>query len=227
MPLRYWLFVLLTIGLTGVIGYGTYMTAKLLKTWRPDRNLLLLPGETIVRFFLISACVGLGWLSGLPPEELGWHVDDAVGQLAWGVGWGLVMAAFFIIATQLVIETTGKRFYSYQIVEHIIPQHRSEAVLVSLAMVLVVVVEELLFRSLLLGGMTPLLPPMVLVLLVGLLFGAMHSPQGLWGIAGASLAGILLGLLFFQAGSILLPIVAHYVANLVQIGWAMTRVDES
>jgi membrane protease YdiL (CAAX protease family) len=52
------------------------------------------------------------------------------------------------------------------------------------------------------------------------LFGLLHSPQGVWGMAGAALAGILLGLLFLAAGSLLLPCIAHYVANMMQIGVA-------
>ena len=226
MPLRYWLFVLLTLALTGVIGYGTYATARLLRTWRPDRNLLLLPGETIIRLVLVGIFVSLGWLSDLPPEQFGWVFVDIGDQVVWGIAWGLVIAAFFIIATQVVTEVTGHRFYSYLVIDHILPKGVTQTILVVLAMVLVVLVEELLFRSLLLGGMTPILPPFILILVVGLLFGLMHSPQGLWGIVGASLAGIMLGVLFFQAGSILMPIVAHFIANMAQIGWAMAHRDE-
>lgn len=227
MTYRYWLFVVLTCLLTGVIGYATYSTARLLQVWQPDRNLLLLPGEAFVRLLLIGACVGLGLLSGLPAETLGWTMDEAGRQIAWGVGWGILMALFFTVATRLVTESTGKRFYSNLIIDQILPQNSREVVLVTLSMALVVLVEELLFRSLLLGGLTPLLPAALLVGLAGLLFGLMHSPQGIWGMAGAMMAGIMLGALFFQAGSILLPLVAHYVANMAQIGWAVVVSEKA
>ncbi len=87
-------------------------------------------------------------------------------------------------------------------------------------MVTVVLLEELLFRSLLVGGMTPLLPGPLLVLSVGIVFGLLHSPQGTWGMAGAALAGVILGALFLLAGSLLLPSIAHYVANMVQVSVA-------
>jgi membrane protease YdiL (CAAX protease family) len=45
----------------------------------------------------------------------------------------------------------------------------------------------------------------------------MHAPQGMWGIAGAVLAGLLLGALFLAFGSIVVAIVAHYVVNTAQI----------
>ena len=223
MDLRYWLFVVLTVLLTGLIGYSTYATARLLRTWQPDRNLLLMPVETFVRLLFILACIGLGMLSGLPAEQLGWTFEDAGRQIAWGIGWGLLMAAFFMLTTQWVIQGTGHRFYSDLVLEHVLPANRQESLLVALAMISVVVAEELLFRSLLLGGLTPLLDPAFLVVLTAVLFGLMHSPQGMWGMAGSALAGLMLGVLFFQAGSILLPLVAHYVANMVQIYLAVAR----
>ena len=223
MDLRYWLFVVLTLLLTGFIGYSTYATARLLRTWQPDTNLLLMPAEAFSRLVFILACNGLGLLSGLPVEQLGWTLVDVGPQIVWGIGWGIVMAGFFILTTQWVITGTGQRFYSTMVFAHVLPTNRQESLLVALAMVSVVVAEELLFRSLLLGGLTPLLSPPVLIGLTAMLFGLMHSPQGLWGMVGATLAGIMLGVLFFQTGSILLPLVAHYVANMVQIFVAMKR----
>jgi membrane protease YdiL (CAAX protease family) len=84
-----------------------------------------------------------------------------------------------------------------------------------------VLLEELLFRSLLIGGLSPLLPAPLLMVLVSFLFGALHAPQGLWGMVGAGAAGIIFGALFLAEQSLLAPIVAHYLANLVQIMLAM------
>lgn len=219
MTARYLLFVTLTLGLTAFLGYGTYNTAKLLRTWTPDRNLLLLPGETVVRLVLIAVLVGLGLLSGLAPETLGWVVADLDRQLLWGIGWGVVIAGIFTISTRWLTDATGERFYSSTVIQYIVPRNFDEFLLVALAMFPVVIVEELLFRSLLLGGLLPLLPAWVLIIAAAVLFGAMHSPQGWWGVLGASLAGMVFGMLFFQAASIVLPMVAHYVTNMLQIGF--------
>ncbi len=223
MDLRYWLFLALTLLLTGFLGYSTYATARLLRTWQPDANLLLMPAETIIRLLFILACIGLGFLSGLPMEQLGWTVVDIGRQILWGIGWGLLMAGFFVLTTQWVIAGTGQRFYSSMVLAHVLPKNRQESIWVAVAMISVVVAEELLFRSLLLGGLTPLLSPPILIVVTSTLFGLMHSPQGLWGMVGATLAGIVLGVLFFQAGSILLPLVAHYIANMVQIYLAVKQ----
>ena len=217
---RYLLFVVLTLLLTGWIGYNTYATTQLLRTWRPPSNPLLHPLETVVRLLLIAGCIALGWLSGLDWPVLGWTAPDPWAQIALGILIGATLGTLFLFATRWVVKHTGERYYSPLVLDLIVPKDRRELVLTALAMVTVVLLEELLFRSLLVGGMTPLLPGPLLVLGVGILFGLLHSPQGTWGMAGAALAGMILGALFLLAGSLLLPSIAHYVANMVQVSVA-------
>jgi membrane protease YdiL (CAAX protease family) len=221
MDWNYWLFVLAVLALTGFIGINTFATARLLRVWTPDRNLLLLPGENLVRLALLGVCLGLGKLSGLGAEQLGWVAPRPGQQVALGLLIGLGMGLVFFVTTRWVIAKTGQRFYSSTLIEQIIPASRREFVLVTLALIPVVVLEELLFRSLLIGGLAPLLPQGYLVIGLGILFGLFHSPQGIWGMAGASLAGILFGLLFLWQGSLLLPAVTHFVVNMVQIVLAL------
>jgi membrane protease YdiL (CAAX protease family) len=221
MDLRYWLFLAGVLVLTAGIGYNTYLSAQLLQRWRPDRNLLLLPAETLLRLALIGVCIGLGWLSGLDRTALGWVWLGGIRPWLVGTAWGVALAAFFMLTTLGIVRWTGRRFYSSTIVRAIIPQSGWELIAVSLAMILVVLLEELLFRSLLLGGLAPLAPMPLLVIGWSVLFGLLHSPQGLWGMIGAGLAGGLLSLLFLQSGSLLVPWIAHYVANMVQVVQAM------
>lgn len=225
MSINFWLFVGLTLVIVIFISYGTYATARLLRTWQPDRNLLLLPGENLLRLVLIGLCLVLGLLSGAPAAQLGW-VFPAVGQqLFWGCLWGGGLALFFYISTKWLVAQTGQRFYSSVVIQAITPQNRAEFLLVLLAMFPVVLVEELLFRSLLIGGLALLWPTPLLVVGWSLLFGLLHSPQGVWGMLGAGLAGLLLGVLFVYQGSLLLPVVAHYVTNCLQIAQAMRLRD--
>ena len=72
-----------------------------------------------------------------------------------------------------------------------------------------------------------LLPLPLLLIGWSVLFGLLHAPQGLWGMLGAGLGGLLLGILFVVQGSILLPIVAHYVTNCVQVIQAMRLQEQS
>ena len=225
MPVGYWLFVGLTLVLVSLVGYGVYATNRLLRTWQPDRNLLLLPGENVVRLVLVLFCLLLGAASGLSCTQLGWSLQAWSTQTWIGLGWGCGLAIFFYLATQWMIRNGGQRFYSAVVIKAIVPQSRRELYLVLLAMAPVVLLEELLFRSLLLGGLAPILPAPVLMVASALLFGWLHVPQGVWGVAGATLAGLLFGWLFITQGSLLAPLVAHYVANAVQIIQAMRQRD--
>jgi len=77
--------------------------------------------------------------------------------------------------------------------------------------------EELLFRSLPLGGLTWLVPPWWLMWPLALFFGLLHWPQGAWGVVGTTLAAIVLSLLFLATGSIWAVLAAHYIFNVLQI----------
>lgn len=215
--MQYSIFVVLTLGLTVLIGFGTYRTTKLLRVWRPDRNLLLDPADTLLRLGIIGLCWGLGRLSGVGANQLGWRVSGWRIQTVWGIAWGIAIAATFYVTTRWIIRRTSFRYYSSTVIEAVLPRNRSEVLLVALAMASVVLMEELLFRSLLLGGLSVIIPAPVLLLITGIVFGLMHSPQGLWGMIGASAGGIVLGALFLASGTLLMPIVAHYVTNILQI----------
>ena len=220
MTIRYALFLLTTLALTGFLGYGTFATARLLRTWKPEQNLLLLPQENALRVVLTLACIGLGLLSGVDWTTLGWRWDNWQTDAPLGLGIGLALAFGFYAATWLLLYWGGGRFYSPSILEILLPTNRREFWLVLLAFIPAVLLEEILFRSLLIGGLSPLISPIFLVIGVGIVFGLLHSPQGLWGMTGAGLAGVIFSLLFLATGSLVAPLVAHYVANSVQIGLA-------
>ncbi len=219
----YWFFVAGTLALTAFLSYNTYLSAQLLRHWRPTQNLILLPSENFLRIGLIALCVGLGWLSGLSYEQLGWQWPINVRPVLTGVLWGTGLAAFFALATVWVIRHTGRRFYSPTVVQAIIPRSRGELPLVLLAMIPAVLLEEILFRSLLVGGLSPILPIPLLMIGWSLLFGYLHSPQGYWGMFGAGLAGLLLSWLFLYYETLWIPLIAHYVTNILQVGHAMRQ----
>jgi membrane protease YdiL (CAAX protease family) len=224
MSVQYTSFALLTLTLTGIIAFMTYRTAQLLSHWQPDRNLLLLPAENLVRAGMIAVCIGLGVMSGVPLVQLGWTLQDWLRACAWGLIWGAALALVFYLSTKWVARRTDRRFYSPAVIEAILPRHAAEYWPVMLAMIPVVILEELLFRSLLIGGLGFVIPTPLLLASTAILFGLMHAPQGAWGVTGACIAGLVLGSLFLAFGSIIAPIVAHYVANVVQINQA-TRVQ--
>ena len=221
MTLRYGLFVALTLLITAVVCYGAYTTARLLRHWQPQENLLLLPAENALRAAVLVVCLLLGRGSGLPVETLGWQFHDAGSQLLTGVLTGLGLAVLFFGMGRLVTRYAHTGFY-HPILALVIPRSRKEARLLPFALMLSVLFEEVLFRSLLIGGLSPLLPTGWLIIGFSVIFGLLHSPQGVWGIVGAGAAGLLFGLLFVWQQSLLTPFVAHFVANGVQI-WLASR----
>ena len=204
------------------INIGTRHTHGL---WQPDRNLLLTPAENLLRIGLIAFAIMLGRVSGLDAAQLGWVVQTLWVDLLWGIAWGLLLAGLFSWSTRWLIHRSGERYYSSVIIKAITPRSSRELILVLLAMVPVVLLEELLFRSLLIGGFRAVLPVPLLLIGWSILFGLLHSPQGRWGMIGAGLAGFLLGALFLFSGTLLLPLVAHYVTNSVQVAYAMHLGD--
>ena len=221
MTLRYALFVALTLLITAIMGFGAYTTARLLRHWQPQQNLLLLPAENALRAVVLVVCLLLGRGSGLPPETLGWQFHDAGSQLLTGVLTGLGLAALFLGMGRLVTRYANTGFYR-PILALVIPRNAREARLLPFALMLSVLFEEVLFRSLLIGGLSPLLPLPWLILGFSVIFGLLHSPQGVWGIVGAGAAGALFGLLFVWQQSLLTPLAAHFVANGVQI-WLASK----
>ena len=217
MGSAYWLFVACTGTLTAFISWGTFQTSRLLRVWQPDRNLLLLPAENAARGVMVLACIGLGLLSGLPATVLGWTPADPPGDVLWGILVGAILALVLAAGSSLAVRRWGRRVYSPTVILSVLPANRREWWLVLLALVPAVALEELLFRSLLLGGLSPILPQEWLLVGLAAFFGLLHLPQGALGIGGTSLAGLGLGLLFIGRGSILAPLVAHYVANVIQL----------
>jgi membrane protease YdiL (CAAX protease family) len=209
-------FVAGTLVLLAFVCWATYRTAQLLREIPLDFNLLLLPAENLLRLILIAVCLALGVVSSLPFARLGWAsllVDDFLIGLAIGTVTQIVVN----IATDWAIVRFGRGIYSPRVVLSVLPRSRTELVLVPLAFIPAVALEELLFRSLLLGGFSVFAPPLLLALVLSALFGAMHAPQGSLGIVVATGLGFLLSLLFLWRASLWPCLVAHYVINLLQV----------
>jgi membrane protease YdiL (CAAX protease family) len=213
-------FVLGTLSILALLAWGTYQTAVYLRYVTLTFNPLLMPAENILRVALIAACVWLGAISGLPHQALGWLAVDPGRDVALGLGVGIIIAIVIPILTQVAIKNLGPQIYSPVVVRSVLPRTRREWLLIPLALVGTVLLEELLFRSLLLGGFGQMAPPILLAVVWSALFGAMHLPQGSLGIAVAAIMGLLLSALFLSTMSILAPLVAHYMINLLQLVWA-------
>ncbi|MEW5717470.1 MAG: type II CAAX endopeptidase family protein [Chloroflexota bacterium] len=213
-------FVLGTLLLLAFLAWGTWRTAQVLRTITPDFNLLLLPAENVLRLGIILLCVFLAWLGGQPFAQFGWQSFDLSRDLLAGFFIGVVVAVCLPPLTNWAVARFGAAIYSPVVIKSILPRNRREWFFVPLALAPAVFLEELLFRSLLLGGFGSFAPPILLALVWSIVFGAMHLPQGALGIVIAAALGLLLSGLFLATQSLIAPTLAHYLINLLQLVWA-------
>jgi membrane protease YdiL (CAAX protease family) len=213
----YPLFVFGSLGLTVALAWATYQSGRLLRAVPVRENLLLAPVENIVKAIVVLVCIGLGMLSGATPERLGWTLENGWRDLGLGIIVGLGTQTAANAFTLFAIKVWGKTIYSPVVMRNIMPRTRFEWFLVPAALLLAVVLEELLFRSLLIGALSITVPLPILIVGFAAIFGLMHSPQGILGVVMTGLMGLWLSLLFVWSGSLVLPLVTHYVINLLQL----------
>jgi membrane protease YdiL (CAAX protease family) len=203
----------------------TYQSDQLLQRWEPEFNLLLAPAENLARLGLIALCLLIGLASGVSAVRLGWASRALWLDVVLGLGTGLVVQVTVNWLTFRAIGAFGKDVYSPKVMKAILPRSPREQILVPLALLPAVLLEELLFRSLLLGGFSLFAPPLLLAAVFSLLFGLMHAPQGRFGIVVTAIVGFLLSLLFLWRWSLLPTVVAHYAINLRQLRTAERQRD--
>ena len=215
--MRIWLYAAVVAVLMAVVAVGTVRSGLVLRTWIPGYNLLLNRADNLLRLFLLGLCLAAGAALGPGSVSLGWDTGGLAGDLVVGVVCGLVLALALSVAGSVAVRRWGQEIYSNKMVQCILPLNRGEWAGVLVVLLPAAALEELLFRSLPLGGLGWLVAPWWLLWPLALLFGLLHWPQGWWGVVGTSLAGIILSLLFLASGSIWIPLVAHYVMNVTQL----------
>jgi membrane protease YdiL (CAAX protease family) len=210
-------FIIGSLVLLAGLGWVTYQSGRLLRALPLHENLLLAPVENAVKAGIIGLCVSLAVVSGLPPGQFGWTLAYPTADLGAAIVFAVGVQVTVNLLTRWAIRRFGKEVYSPVVMRNIFPRNRREWALVPLAMALAVLLEEVLFRSLLLGGLSAWVPAPILVAALGLVFGLMHSPQGTLGMIVSAVVGMALSGLFLWSGSLLAPFVAHYLINLLQL----------
>lgn len=203
-----------------LVSAGTWRTGQVLLRWTPPYNVLLSLPDNVLRLGLIGLCLAAGTAWGPGPAALGWATPYLAQDLGLGLVAGLALAGFFLWAGQAAVRRWGPDVYDDRLLRCIIPANRREWLPVLLALLPAAALEELLFRSLPLGGLSALIAPGWLVWPLALWFGLLHWPQGGWGVVGAVLAAIAFSLLFLATQSIWAPLTAHYVMNVAQVALA-------
>ena len=210
---------LFLIGLAALlifIAVATWRTSQALQQWEPEENILLSLPENIARLIIIALSIGLGFLSGEDFHTLGWSPSHPVGDISIGILVGLLLPLLLYYPSQWV-ETHHPEWYSDVVVRAIRPRSSREWPWVILALLPVALMEEILFRSLLLGAFSPYVNIIYFAIGVSVIFGLLHLPQGEWGVVGVMLVSLLFSFLFLWRQSLLIVVIAHWLMNVMQL----------
>jgi len=190
---------------------------------------LLLANAAVSQAVALVVLAAMAWWTAVPASAFGiggTHPTFGTstlatlgtpGLVALGAGAGAVLAVGNEAAARLgaragVASSTRLR-------EAMAPTDAGEwALLLAVALPVVAVFEEALFRGALVGAFAVgfAVDPWLLVVASSVAFGLGHGAQGRLGIAVAGGLGVALAGLFVATGSLLAVAVAHYVVNAVE-----------
>lgn len=147
-----------------------------------------------------------------------WPKGARAGDVVWGLGTGLALAALYFTAIAPVMALLQARVGDY------VPPGETLAALTTQALpfvlanvVLAPVVEETVYRGELLGRMRERTGSAVAIALSCLAFGLLHWPGGIWYmLATGVFAGGAFAALAVLRGGLVAPFVAHLLLNLVE-----------
>ncbi len=213
------IFIVGTLGLITFLYWSAYQSEKLLKTIELTGNLLLSLPEFIFKVILLGLCLGL--ISSLnvqnPEKYFGWPSNSPALDVVIGAAIGLVTQFGVNIASFSAIKLFGKSIYSPAIMKSVVPNNPREWILIIIPLLLAVTIEEVLFRSMLIGGFSIVVNPWLMAAASSIIFGIMHSPQGKLGVGLTGVVGFILAATFIITQSLVVVISAHYIINFLQI----------
>ncbi len=103
---------------------------------------------------------------------------------------------------------------------------RDPVALIIMTVILAPLLEEILFRGIIMKGMiNNQVRPVTAILVSALIFGAVHFNP--WQFAGAFLLGLVLGLVYYKTKSLLMPILLHAFNNLLSASMMMYSDSET
>jgi membrane protease YdiL (CAAX protease family) len=207
--------------LVALLVVGNLASGALLDSARMAAALIALAvfAVNLVGFPLAAVVASKRWGSGRVAHDVGLRFRPI--DLALGLG-GAVALFVTVIASGLLLEAIGVPQTSNldQYGKH--PSATLIVFLVVLAGVVAPLTEELLFRGVLLRGLTDRLPIAGAIVVQGLVFGCAHLLwDGGWGNVGLiiplALVGCVLGFLARWTGRVSAGMVAHCLFNMAQL----------
>jgi membrane protease YdiL (CAAX protease family) len=185
---------------------------------RPDGRVWLYRNFVLRMWPLMLLPVATVWASNrLTAADLGWARPHGF--------WGYAFAAYYLLAIGLGCMRLrramrrGAVFAQRQRIAFMIPRTAGERWWVVALSITAGVVEETIFRGALIGVGTKVyhLPILAAAGAALFLFAAGHLYQGWRGFVGSALIGFVVSFIYVISGSLLLPIVAHALHDLISM----------
>ncbi len=182
-----------------------------------DRSQILI-GMAVTAVVLMAIARFIQWLGNV--SLLDWHWDSETLLLGGALGLGITLASLTLFYLWPQYRTSAKVYLNMVLEPLALPDVLWLGLLPGLS-------EELLFR----GVMLPALGGGVAAIVIsGVCFGFSHmSGKSQWPYAAwASVVGIALGIAAVTTGNLLVPVIAHTVANLLSSTfWKLTHQTEA
>jgi membrane protease YdiL (CAAX protease family) len=179
-----------------------------------DRFVVISPYITFVLGALVKYCVImllLKWFSDKENEQKPKQLHNRR---------SFAYVALMIIAFRMIFDNSLSLWISNIPMPDYINEAFEELAISPIILILSVAViapiyEEVIFRGILLKGMTKKMNPIIALVVSSLFFALMHMniPQGI----NAFLLGIVIGFIYLRTGSIYLSIFAHFVNNFLAL----------
>jgi len=213
----------LTLPLVAV-GYAVYLSLRLSNTQkrlrerlsRPnnERSILLEPKDLAFRVLSVVVLFAAILISQVPLRQVGLASYNVVEDLFIGVGLGFILRRFLNLVLSRMYMASSQEKGCNLMVKGVLPRSDVQKWLL-LTVVLPVggFLEELYFRGILIGGLSPFIGLYVAVTISIVFFAFSHVIQGKYGLVGSGLSGAVLAVVFLWRNSLLPLFVAHYVGD--------------
>ena len=213
------LFVFLFAVAYPIYGFVSYrrFIATLADAEVVDRKSIYL--ETLVPHWVLFIVAIIGWWClGRDWADIGIAVTSD--PLQWWIlaGIALVSTSYLILIWRLRTGRSDRQAWLEKMsnVEVLLPQKRDELPRFYALSVTAGIVEELLWRGMLIWYLQFAMPLWIAVLLSSVLFGLAHAYQGLKSMPAIVIVGFVFALIYVSTGSLLLAIVFHAVFDALQ-----------
>ncbi|MEC1177894.1 CPBP family intramembrane metalloprotease [Metasolibacillus meyeri] len=173
--------------------------------------------DTIARQWLIVLMLGIIWgWQGFEWKDWVTSAQSWNSSIVNGLLIGIIAGICFSLIMPFFLQKKGKAPVTVGNIDFFMPQTRYERIWFVFVAITAGICEELIFR----GAMTYFLfelpvelPLWTIGLLVSILFSMAHLYQGISGIVATSFLGVIFFVLFIGTGSLLLPIILHFMMD--------------